>query len=197
MQTTSVSKFARTITAELYAAQPGEVLPSLVAEIPVPGVLSCHRSGSSPFVDGCRLHELLQRTNDNGPLSGREKRYLPWLSALRTQLRALGVKRIKPEHPLKHWKGIPDGVCDLHLTGGPTPEGVLELKVVRQLPAAPLAKDLVQLGAYAALVEARTYDPVWAGLAYASIPEAHIRLFVFNDVSVLTSKAEAIFATAA
>ena len=197
MKTLTVSKFARTVTAEQFAAQPGEVLPSRILEIPVPGAPDHHCFHSSAFVDGCRLHEIFQRMGDNGPLSSIEKRYLPWMSALRKQLRDLGVKRFEPEHSLSRWKNIPAGVCDLHLTGGPTPEGVLELKVVRQLPSVPLAKDLVQVGAYATLADTYSYDRIWAGLAYASIAEAHIRLFVFDDVAALSEKATGLFAAAA
>jgi hypothetical protein len=197
MKTLTVSKFARTVTAEQFAAQPGEVLPSRILEIPVPGAPDHHCFHSSAFVDGCRLHELFQRMGDNGPLSAMEKRYLPWMSALRTTLRDIGVKRFEAEHPLSRWKNIPAGVCDLHLTGGPTPEGVLELKVVRQLPSAPLAKDLVQIGAYATLADTYSYDRIWAALAYASISEAHIRLFIFEDIATLTGKAEGLFAAAA
>lgn len=193
----TISKFARTVTAGQFDALPGSARPSFTHEIPVPGApdYSCFRS--TPFVDGCWLHELFRRMGDKGPLSATEKRYLPWMSALRTKLRGLGVKRIEAEYPLSRLKAIPNGVCDLHLTGGPAPEGVVELKVVGKLPEMPLAKDLVQLGAYAALAEAGTYDRVWAGLAYASIPEAHIRLFVFDDVTPLSSKAEGLFAAAA
>lgn len=195
MTTLTISKFSRTVTAGQYDALPGEVSPSSTYEIPVPGAPVFRHS--SAFLDGCRLHELLQRMGDTGPLSAMEKRYLPWMSALRTKLRELGVRRIEAEQPLSRWNGIPGGVCDLHLHGGPTPEGVLELKVVSYLPETPLVKDLVQVGAYAALADVRTYDRVWAGLAYATIKDAHIRLFLFSDVAALTGNASELFANAA
>jgi hypothetical protein len=70
------------------------------------------------FVLGCRFHALLNRIKDHGPLSAKEKAFLPWLNVIRDELRKIGVTYIEPEVFLDAPAYEASGQCDLYLTGG-------------------------------------------------------------------------------
>ena len=194
-----ISKFARSACPIAAAAALATVPPPTMYDMPVivpPGMAAVP---DDPFGAGCRFHHLLRRMSDTGPLSSEEKTYLPWLSALRTGLRAIGARRIEPEVPLHRLGSVPAGICDLRVAGGPASRGIVEVKVVTELPTtAPRTKDIVQLSAYVALSR-RPWrrSSVWGAIAYVSFRDRVVRLFVFEDAASMEKSAERLFAAAA
>jgi len=142
---------------------------------------------AEPLEAGNAFHHLLTRMKDKAPLSNREKALLPWLTALRVQLRQLGVRQMSAEADLRAFRGTPHGVCDLLVAGGPAPQGVIEVKVVATgSVASPRDRDLAQLGAYARLAARnRNYKQVWAGVAYVELRHRRVRLYGYSNVRKL------------
>lgn len=197
--TMNISKFARSACPFAAAAALATVPPPALFDVPVcvpPGVAAVP---DDTFGAGCHFHALLRRMADNDPLSTEEKTYLPWLSALRTGLRSIGARRIEPEVPLHCLGSVPAGVCDLRVGGGPADRGIVEVKVVTELPTtAPRTKDIVQLAAYVALsVNPWRRRSVWGAIAYVSFRDQVVRLFVFEDAATMGESAERLFAAAA
>jgi len=142
---------------------------------------------ADPLAAGTAFHRLLTRMQDRNPLSNHEKALLPWLTALRGQLRQLGVRQMDAEAELCPFRETPHGVCDLLVTGGPAPQGVIEVKVVAKgSVASPRDRDLAQLGAYARLVARnRDYKQVWAGVAYVELRHRRVKLYGYSNVRKL------------
>ena len=142
---------------------------------------------AEPLDAGNAFHRLLTRMKDQAPLSNHEKALLPWLTALRVQLRQLGVQRMNAEKQLRAFRETPQGVCDLLVTGGPAPQGVIEVKVIASGSiAAPRGRDLAQLGAYARLVARNhSYKKFWAGVAYVELGQQQVKLFGYSSVRKL------------
>jgi hypothetical protein len=147
----------------------------------------CRVEETDTFLLGCRLHALTRRIADRDRLRRDERELLPWLTALRTELRAHGVSFIQPEVKLAANGALPRGVCDLLLTGGErSASGVAELKVVNVLPDVPRDRDVLQLARYEDLLASQTATgDLWGALVYASIPARQIRIFVYRDVTRL------------
>lgn len=146
-----------------------------------------HVVETDTYLLGCRLHALMRRISDRARLRSYERELLPWLTAIRTELRAHGVSSMEPEVRLAANSALSCGICDLMLTGGErTSHGIAELKVVHALPDLPRDKDVMQLARYEDLFacQTATWD-LWGALVYASIPEAEIRIFVYHDVTRL------------
>ena len=142
---------------------------------------------TEPLDAGNAFHHLLTRMMDQAPLSNHEKALLPWLTALRVQLRQLGVRQMNAEKQLRAFRETPQGICDLLVTGGPAPQGVVEVKVITSgTVTAPRPRDLAQLGAYARLVARnRSYKSFWAGVAYVELGQQQVKLFGYSNVRKL------------
>jgi len=142
---------------------------------------------TEPLDAGLAFHRLLTRMQDRNPLSNHEKALLPWLTALRVPLRQLGVRQMDAEADLRPFRGTPHGICDLLVTGGPAPQGVIEVKVITTgSVAAPRDRDLAQLGSYARLVARnRNYKQVWAGVAYVELRHRRVKLYGYSNVRKL------------
>jgi hypothetical protein len=128
---------------------------------------------------GCRLHLLLRRTSDRSRLSPCELKRLPWLNAIRQELRSHGVTQLQPEVTLSA-HGLPAGRCDLLLSGGLADVGVAELKVTSRLPSAPNFQHYQQLSRYADLIAAdHRAAEVWGVLVY--VHRRTLRFFYYRN----------------
>jgi hypothetical protein len=147
---------------------------------------------------GCRFHALLRRVADHGPLTTEEKLMLPWLNALRRQLRAMGAEHFDPLTHFSSARGLPGGEPDLVVQGGPRKHGVIEVKVVERLPASPAHEHLLQVGAYTAhMANKQGMRRTWAALVYVSFREAKIAFFIFADANAIVQKSSALMEQAA
>lgn len=144
-----------------------------------------HLPGDDVYMHGVRLHALLSRIKDHGPLSETERQYLPFLDAMRSELRLRGVSYLYPEQVLSHPQ-LGRGRCDVLVDGGLTPQGIGEMKCVAALPDEVRDDDLVQLGRYAAM---RSFPKkrlrLWGFISYVSIRDRSIRIFAYSDISPL------------
>ena len=149
----------------------------------------------STFELGCRFHELLKRIGDHGPLDKKEKALLPWLNAVRTELRSLGVTFLEPEVDLRAASGLPAGRVDLLLHGGPCDVGVAEVKVVGKLPDEPSAASVVQLAGYAELVASGMNRPrVWCAVILVSFRDAKVRCYIHKGSTFMRSRVRPLLA---
>jgi len=124
----------------------------------------------SAFTAGCRVHAALLRLGDDQRLNAKERAVWPAVSAVRSVVRQLGGKRLRPERSVKG-QGY-TGRLDLAVDDG----GVVEMKVVEQLPAAPRPRDAQQLGAYLALSKRAS----WGALLYVDLAAGAVRYFRFG-----------------
>lgn len=93
---------------------------------------------------------------------------------------------------------LPGGEPDVVVHGGPQKLGVIEVKVVDQLPSRPAHEHLLQVGAYAAHVaRGDCFSHPWAGVVYVSFKRAQLDLFVYHDASSMARKSRALLAQAA
>ena len=155
-----------------------------------------------PRSAGLALHKLFARMDDNLPLTSAERAYLPWMSALRAEIRGHGATRFKVEEPMR--AGKLKGYCDLVGRG---PGGVripVEVKSLRYAVVGdePRGRDLAQLAAYslALELEARSQHkgsparpPAISCLAYAELSSAQLTMMVF-DLHELAAVAKRVMA---
>lgn len=147
------------------------------------------------FEQGCRFHDLLKRIGDHGPLDKNEKTMLPWLDALRAELRGVGVTFFEPEVSLRAAAGLPAGRADLLMHGGPCEVGVAEVKVVAKLPDAPSASSMVQLAGYAELVASgMNCSRVWCAVVLVSFREAKVRCYIHKGSTFMRSRVRPLLA---
>lgn len=146
-----------------------------------------HLISSDPLQAGNHFAALLKRMGDSDPLTPTEKAYLPWMLVLRQMIWDLGAWEMEIESPLKACGGIPRGVCDLLVRGGPKKRGVIEVKVIsRGEIHVPRGRDLAQVGAYARLVAGHgQFDHVFAGVAYIELESRKVRLYAVSGVNQL------------
>ncbi len=144
----------------------------------------------NPLDAGVAFHRLLLRMGDSKPLSFEEKALLPWLSALRNTIWNLGASEMEIEAALPAFNGVPHGVCDLLVTGGPGRRGVVEVKVVAHgAPLTPRSRDLAQVGAYAQLAARHArFSDTWAAVAYIELAERRMHLIGFRNARQLIFK---------
>jgi len=151
-----------------------------------------HRNliSSAPLTAGNEFHRLLGRMGDDGPLTAKEKAYLPWMKKLRTMVWNLGAWQMDMESALAGVGNVPGGVCDLLIHGGPQRHGIIEVKVIVEGTCEkPRSRDCAQLGAYTRnLAGDRSFDRVWAGLAYIELETGLVRLFVFQNARQLVTQ---------
>jgi hypothetical protein len=152
---------------------------------------------ANTFELGCRFHDLLKRIGDHGPLSKSEKQMLPWLDAIRAELRGIGVAFIEPEVSLCASSGLPAGRVDLLMHGGPCAIGVGEVKVVSTLPEEPSAASMVQLAGYAELLASGQQRPrVWAAVILVCFREMKVRCFVHKGSTFMRNRVRPLLAAA-
>jgi len=141
-----------------------------------------HMPEGDAYTHGVRLHALLNRIKDHEPLCAQERSYLPFLDALRTELRLHGVSFLHPEQKLAH-PLVGNGRCDILLEGGLAPKGVCEMKCTTTLPDEVRIDDLNQLGRYGVMLgvaDSRTW--LWGCVAYVSVPSRAIRIFAYSNL---------------
>lgn len=138
------------------------------------------------FTLGVRFHALLTRIKDSDPLTAKEKALLPYLNAVRDELRGMGVRYIDPEVRLPGVHPFPNSRCDMLLKGGLAPLGVAEVKVTSVIPDRPVDAHLMQLAVYEELV-ARNHNQnrLWGCVAYLSFAQKRIRIFAYRDVTII------------
>jgi hypothetical protein len=166
--------------------------------VAVSGETTASLASLTTYTLGCRFHALLRRVADHGPLTTEEKLMLPWLNALRGQLRAMGAEHFDPLTHFSSARGLPSGSPDLIVQGGPRKHGVIEVKVVDRLPSNPAQEHLLQVGAYTAhMSNKQGIRRTWAALAYVSFREAKITFFIYADANAIVQKSRALMAHAA
>ena len=138
------------------------------------------------FTLGVRFHALITRIKDFDPLDAKEKALLPYLNAVRDELRSMGVKYIDPEVRLPGVYPLPNSRCDMLLKGGLAPVGVAEVKVTGAIPDRPVDAHLMQLAIYEELVVRKLHQShLWGCVAYVSFVEKRVRLFAYRDVTTI------------
>ena len=166
--------------------------------VAVPAKTTASLASLTTYTLGCRFHALLRRVADHGPLTTEEKLMLPWLNALRGQLRVMGAEHFDPLMHFSSANGLPSGEPDLVVQGGPRKHGVIEVKVVERLPSDPAQEHLLQVGAYTAhMSNKQGIRRTWAALAYVSFREAKITFFIYADANAIVQKTRALMAHAA
>lgn len=122
------------------------------------------------FADGCRLHDQLAAGGSH-----------PVVGAICHECRKRGARVVRAERSLASWCDTPSGRADIVATG-PGVIGVVELKVVAQLPDEPRSRDALQLGGYVALAAhwSNQLQRAWALLAYVDLDAGRLRLFEFR-----------------
>ena len=166
--------------------------------IAVPVETTAFLASLTTYSLGCRFHALLRRVADHGPLTTEEKLMLPWLNALRGQLRAMGAKHLDPLTHFSSARGLPRGEPDLVVQGGPRKHGVIEVKVVERLPSNPAHEHQLQVGAYTAhMANEQGISRTWAALVYVSFREAKIAFFIYADAKAIVQKSSALMELAA
>ena len=145
----------------------------------------------TPYEHGVRFHGLLNRIADSRRLNATERSYLPYLNAVRDELRAHGVDYITPEFSLASSDEFAAGRCDMLLHGGLTDVGVNEIKCVAKLPDAANPEHVRQMARYAAQISMTTgHQTVWGCVCYVSIPRRTVRFFVFRDATSVAANTQ-------
>lgn len=146
----------------------------------------------STFRAGCVLHATLRRLGDARALSSHERLVWPYIAELRRALVSFGVHSIAVEQSLDRWAGLPGGTCDLLVKGGLAERGIIEVKVVQRLPAAPRPQGLAQAGGYLRLAARReSFERWWGAVAYIAVRDRRLRLFAYEDTRRLILSATA------
>ena len=186
----SITTNTRKLSPEIIDRAMRGLEPDFVRTISVEAVPGSNLSEADPYLLGCRMHNLLFRTKDRGPLSREEKELLPWLAAIRKELRKFGMRYMEPEVSLPATEELPAGRTDWLMRGGITDLGVGEMKVTAFLPAEASGSALVQLGGYAELTAKKYGDSrIWAVLVHVSIKEKKVRLFIHRGSTMLRRRA--------
>lgn len=168
-----------------------DIHPDSVHTVPVRWTKNQHLLSSVPLDAGTQFHRTLRLLcNFDQKPTPTERAYLGWVSALRRAVLSLGVEELRIETDLEACGAIYHGTCDLLVHGGPTPLGVIEAKViVAGTQETSRGRDLAQLASYARLVAGRrSFDEVWAGLAYVELESRLVRLSVFKSSRNLVIK---------
>jgi hypothetical protein len=126
-----------------------------------------------------------------------DRRYWPYVRVLRDWLADEGVTRIYSEWEFRNSKQI-RGCCDLLVAGGPNKRGVLEVKLVGQLPEECPYDDQCQLGLYtrAAADRFHDYGSYWGALAYVCPQARVIRIFEWQSMNACCKAAGQVLAAA-
>jgi hypothetical protein len=186
----SVSTITRTLDFNIANAAYEGVCTDIVRTCTVPATPYSHLISNDPRTAGSELHALLGRMSDHGPLCDIEKAYLPWVGALRAMLRGMGVLQMENEVALSPVGCVPNGVCDLLVHGGPQPRGAIEVKLLmRGTLDQPRGRNLAQVGSYARLIARhRSFDTIWAAVAYVEIEARQVQLFGFSNSRQLVTQ---------
>jgi len=185
----SITTDIRSLPRQSISLSMGELVPDTIQTISVTPMPKCALGNENAYLLGCRFVQLLLRQNDHGRLSHREKEMLPWMTALRVELRRLGVTGIRSEVSLPSTEHIAGGRCDLLVEGGHATNGVIEVKVSHTTPSAVPPECLAQLGGYSHLLAEQSGKPVWAAAAWVNFRTNTVRVFTFKDASRLGEKA--------
>lgn len=188
----NVTTLTRSLSQTKSTAAFSSFKPDILRCRPVKVFGPTHLISSDPLQAGNDFSALLKRMGDSDPLTPKEKAYLPWMVVLRQMIWALGASEMDIELPLSPCGGVPKGVCDLLVHGGPKSRGVIEVKVIsRGEVQTPRGRDLAQLGAYARLVVGRShdsdFDSVYAGVAYIELESRKVRLYAVSGAQDLVA----------
>lgn len=138
----------------------------------------------SHYEHGVRFHALLRRIADARRLTATERTYLPYLEAVRNELRAHGVSFITPEFPLEGDAEFSPGRCDMLFRGGLTDVGVGEIKCVASIPQQAHPDHVQQLSRYAEMISRKSGDiSVWGCICYVCVITRTVRFFVFRNAT--------------
>jgi hypothetical protein len=194
----SVTCFTKSIDSTRAAAAFADLSPDLHHCLHVRPSRYQHLVSTDPFQAGVELHELLPCLGTHQAFSPKDKGYFPYLAALRGYLHRLGVNSLVPEQRLASVAPVGHGRCDLLVHGGFASKGVVEIKVVHDLPARPDGLNLTQTGLYARLVAGwGDYDRVWAAVAYVDLRRHVIKVMSSRNASRLIFRAMDLWQEAA
>lgn len=198
MNTTTVTALTRSIPRHTSDAAFSSLTPNIVRVSNVKSGLHADLISGDPLTAGNAFAALLERMGDNGPLTPEEKAYLPWMNALRRMVWDLGAWQMDIEAPLVASGGVPHGICDLMVYGGPQRRGVIEVKVLtRGSVKTPRGRDLAQVGAYARLIAGKgSFDRVFAAVAYIELETRVVRLFGVSNARELVMTTLELFKAA-
>lgn len=188
----TITDITRSLPRATANAAFADLEPDTIHAFPVRHTKNQHLLSSVPLDAGTHFHGSLRLLCDfEEQPTPTERAYLGWISALRRAVLSLGVDELSIETDLKACGGVCHGTCDLLVHGGPARTGVIEAKViVSGTQETPRGRDLVQLASYARLIAGtRSFDGVWAGLAYVELETRLVRLFVFNSSRELIGRA--------
>ena len=160
-----------TITGLLnHSKFPPAAAPTSVRTVSIPG--GC--GSGNPYRDGCLLHKAL---GGDGNAEFRDV-----VDAIRREVHSQGGKFLRTERLFEAWMDTPRGRADIVATGPKGRTGLIEVKVVKELPAHPRDRDAVQLGGYVQLAVHWSSDlpRAWALLVYVDLARGQIRIFGFD-----------------
>jgi len=180
----TITDITRSLPQAATSSAFADLRPDTVQTIPVRWTKNQHLLSGVPLDAGTQFHRTLRLLCDfEQQPTPTERAYLGWVSALRRAVLSLGVDELSIETDLEACGTVCHGTCDLLVHGGPAPLGVIEAKVIVSGTQDVLrGRDLVQLASYARLIAGhRSFDSVWAGLAYVELETRLVRLSVFNS----------------
>lgn len=142
--------------------------------------LHCPRVGRIDCAAGERFHRDLA-ASVNGQWIDRQ--YWPYTRVLRDWLKDNGVTRVWSEWEFREGYRVV-GCCDLLVKGGANARGVVEVKLINNLPEMPPGDNQCQLGLYArkAAAKFQDFDSYWGALAYVHPLSRSIRVFEWTKM---------------
>jgi len=116
--------------------------PDQIYDLELSPRLRCSTVGRIDCAAGQRFHSDLATS-----ISGQwiDRQYWPYTRVLRDWLKDAGVTNIWSEWEFRSHRRVV-GYCDLLVKGGPNARGVVEVKLVNNLPEVPPSDDQCQVG---------------------------------------------------
>lgn len=187
----NITAITRSLTPIQLSSAFADLEADIVLDLPVRPNRHVELIDRNPLQAGIDFSELALRMCDNGPLSAKEKAYLPWLSVARRALDDMGVWRMDIEATLGNKSDPLHGVCDLLMAGGPKKRGIGETKLIRygQLGDTLPGRALAQLGSYISLADRRRGGAaMWAVLVFAEIQNRMVKIRGYSSAEELVER---------
>ncbi|HOX64000.1 MAG TPA: hypothetical protein PLL56_14145 [Verrucomicrobiota bacterium] len=126
------------------------------------------------YRDGCLLHAALAGDGN--------VEFAAVVDAIRREVHTCGGKFIRTEQLYAAWCDTPRGRADIVATGPKGRTGLIEVKVVKELPDHPRDRDAVQLGGYVQLQFHWTSQlrQGWAMLVYVDLAAGRMRVYGYD-----------------
>ena len=148
---------------------PPAAAPTSVRTVSIPA--GC--GSGNVYRDGCLLHAALA---GDGNIE-----FAAVVDAIRQEVHSCGGRFLRTERVLEAWMDTPRGRADIVAEGGGR-TGLVEVKVVKDLPDRPRDRDAVQLGGYVQLAVHWTsqLQRAWAMLAYVDLARGQLRIYGYD-----------------